>query len=118
MVSIKSKSYGCIWKTMFIMSLGYPKNPTLKDKRMYKKFYDSIAYIIPCVHCRNFTQTVLMNKLPLDFTNNETLFESLYIWKDAVNIKLGSKKSPSLRSIRKKYSKLYANCSNSQNKCI
>ena len=39
------------WKFMHYISLGYPINPTSKDKINYKNFYYSLQDILPCEKC-------------------------------------------------------------------
>ena len=48
--SIQPKLWGPHgWKFMHYISLGYPINPTSKDKINYKNFYYSLQDILPCV---------------------------------------------------------------------
>lgn len=41
------------WKFIHFTALGYPDEPTNKDKMKYKKFYTSLCDVIPCIMCRN-----------------------------------------------------------------
>jgi hypothetical protein len=127
---IKSKTFGCIWKTMFISAMCYPdkidltnKEHVLKQKH-YKTFYGSFKYTIPCKYCREYTATVLEKKFPLNFTGRVPLMHSLYIWKSEINQKLinqGCKKtkvSPPFKEILASYEKLRATCNKKIGKCV
>lgn len=50
------------WHTIHIVALGYSKNPTYTDKKCAKEFYESLAYLIPCVICQEHYRTHLINK--------------------------------------------------------
>ena len=41
------------WKFIHFTALGYPDEPTNRDKMKYKKFYTSLCDVIPCIMCRN-----------------------------------------------------------------
>jgi hypothetical protein len=40
------------WFVLHIVSFNYPDNPNTPDKDNYKRFYESIGDILPCVNCR------------------------------------------------------------------
>lgn len=127
---VKSKYFGAYWDSFFMSALVYPerinlKNPEhVKKQQQYKQFYGSIKYVIACKFCRDYTANVLEPTLPLDFSGRIPLMKSLYMWKDAVNLKLMkqncpyTKKSPPFSEILKKYEKLRAKCDAKVGKCI
>ena len=41
------------WKFIHYVTMGYPDKPTREEKNRYKKFFLSLAGVIPCVLCRN-----------------------------------------------------------------
>ncbi len=41
------------WKFIHYTAMGFPHNPTQQDKNKYKKFYEALGDVIPCVLCRN-----------------------------------------------------------------
>ena len=63
------------WKFIHMVALGYPSSPTDEEKKNYKKFFLSIANILPCIICSNhykenlikhpITEKVLENKTNL-----------------------------------------------------
>jgi len=90
---VKSKKFGCYWKSMFLSSMCYPTKLTAckKDtliKKKYKIWYYSFENILPCKFCRDYIKNVLRPKYPLDFSGRKELMYSIYIWKDQVNKKL------------------------------
>ena len=53
-----------IWRTIHYVSLGYPENPTLNDKQIYKNFLTSLKDVLPCAMCRNhYTQLLVQHPL-------------------------------------------------------
>ena len=41
------------WKFIHFITLGYPNNPTSKDKKNYKNFFKNMKNMIPCSICAN-----------------------------------------------------------------
>lgn len=129
MKGVKSKEFGCIWKTMFIVAMCYPEryNKNIKShvekRKHYKNFYNSLQYIIPCKFCRDFMSSVIVPNIPLDYSGKIPLMKSLYNWKDAVNKKLifqGNKCNPSppFEEVLEYYNSLQAKCDKSKGKCV
>jgi hypothetical protein len=52
------------WTTMHIVSLGYNPQPTPKEQQAAIKFYESLAYTIPCPVCREHYSHFL-EKMPI-----------------------------------------------------
>ena len=115
---IKSKLFGCFWKTMFLTALCYPIDITKCDNpqktmKKYKRYYDSFKDILPCKFCKDFIKSKLEKEYPLDYSGRLKLFKSIYIWKDIVNKKLidqkvSTKSSPPFDVILKRYEKYRA----------
>jgi hypothetical protein len=66
----------CTWKTLHILAIGYPKNPTYEDVHAYKNFYENFWRVIPCYKCSlNYRRH--LKELPLDdfLATKEKLFE-------------------------------------------
>ena len=125
---VKSKHFGCFWKSMFLTALCYPidikkcDNPE-KTLRKYKQYYNSFEYVLPCKFCREFIKKTLKKKYPLDYSGRLELFKSLYVWKDIVNKKLyqqgvSRKKSPPFPFILKMYENYRATSCSSGKTCI
>jgi len=127
---VKSKEFGCFWRSMFLVALCYPEKidntnkEHLKKRRNYKTYYRSLGNVLPCKFCRTFVQSTLEKKYPLDFSGRYPLIRSIYIWKDAVNEKLikqgceFTKPSPPLSVVIAKYSKYLARCNPIEGKCV
>jgi hypothetical protein len=41
------------WKFIHFITLGYPNNPSSKDKKNYKNFFKNMKNMIPCSICAN-----------------------------------------------------------------
>ena len=114
---VKSKKFGCYWKSMFLTSMCYPMSITTSKEHIlvqkrYKAWYDAFEYILPCKFCREFIRDHLKPNYPLDFSGRKQLMKSIYIWKDQVNKKLikqghNVKPSPSFDTIYNYYEKYY-----------
>jgi hypothetical protein len=128
---VKSKQFGCYWKTMFLTSLCYPNKINLKDpeqvklQKNYKVYYGSFENILPCKFCRMFIKETLNKDYPLNFTGRNALFKSIYIWKDQVNKKLIKQGytdvivSPKLSVVKKRYKDYVAkSCNKNIGKCV
>jgi len=52
------------WIFLHLVSLAYPENPTLENKKTYKNFYLNVGQILPCYKCRvNYSKH--LEKYPL-----------------------------------------------------
>lgn len=76
-VSSNPKHWGrYFWTTLVYIGLNYPNNPTEEDKRIYRNFFESIGYLLPCVKCRyNYKKHSENN--PIDLTSRVSLLEWL-----------------------------------------
>ena len=97
------------WSFFHSIAYGYPKNPSDKDKEIYKTFFGCIKYVLPCIYCRN-SFTEYTEKLSIDnyLNSNETLSKWLYLIHNMVNDKLRSQgflheNDPSFEEIYHRY---------------
>ena len=97
------------WHLLHSIAYKYPSNPNKTTKLKYKRFFNSLPYILPCVYCRNSLHR-FYKELPLEKSlhNNELLFEWLYKIHNKVNDKLKNqgltcKTNPKLVKVRKFY---------------
>ena len=50
-----------LWHVLHTISFNYPKKPTEKQKRDYKRFLLSLEKVLPCRYCReNFKKNTFM----------------------------------------------------------
>jgi len=40
------------WDFFHLVTLGYPENPTKKDKKYYRKYIQCLQYVLPCDKCK------------------------------------------------------------------
>ena len=82
------------WIFLHSISLTYPNNPTENDKKMYKIFFDSLGYLLPCNECSNhYNDYLLKNPLTDEVLHNkETLTRWLYNLHNNVNHILNKEK--------------------------
>jgi hypothetical protein len=78
------------WTTMHIVSLGYSPKPSEKEQEAAIKFYESLAYTIPCPICREH-YSYLLEKMPIAQAVGSR--DDLVLWvfnvHNAVNNQLG-----------------------------
>lgn len=78
------------WTTMHIVSLGYSPKPSEKEKEAAIKFYESLAYTIPCPICREHYSHFL-GEMPIkDAVNSrDELIDWVFTVHNRVNQQLG-----------------------------
>ena len=93
------------WKLLHSIAIKYPNTPSSIDKKVYKNFFNTIQYILPCIYCRK-SLSQYYNDLPIDnYLNNRTeLSKWLYLIHNKVNNKLrlqklNNSKNPKFSSI-------------------
>jgi len=66
------------WVFLHSITLTYPNDPTENDKKMYKNFFESLGYLLPCNECSNHYN----NYIKLNPINSNVLKDklSLSIW--------------------------------------
>ena len=82
----------CLWRSIHIIALGYPENPSEIDKQTYTNYYRDLWKIIPCLKCslnyrRHWTEIPIYSYL--DSKNH--LFEWTVLLHNIVNQELGKK---------------------------
>ena len=78
------------WAFMHYVALGYPDQPTEKDKSSYQNFYESLSNVLPCQGCADHYKDTI-SQFPV--TNHLQDRESLLRWSfdihNTVNQRLG-----------------------------
>jgi hypothetical protein len=41
-----------MWRAMHTVSFCYPASPSAKQRDGYRKFFDSLAVVLPCIDCK------------------------------------------------------------------
>lgn len=76
------------WFFLHYTSLGYPKKPSLEDKKYYRQFIESLAYILPCESCRNhFHQNLKYYNMSDVLSSRKNIFEFFVDMHNKVNKK-------------------------------
>ena len=61
------------WKFIHMVALGYPLHPTDDQQKNYKKFFLSIANILPCIICSNhYSENLIKYPLTDEVLKNKT----------------------------------------------
>ena len=67
-----------LWKSIHMIALGYPSNPTDQQKKYYKSFFEILYHVIPCSLCSdNYKKNLLDLPLSDDVLKNN---KSLTFW--------------------------------------
>ena len=83
---------GCVWNSVHIIALGYPKEPTDLDRQMYTSYYAELWKVLPCYKCSvNYKRH--LEELPIEnyLDSNDRLFEWTVKLHNIVNKELGKK---------------------------
>lgn len=74
------------WIFLHTITLNYPKNPTLYDKKVYKNFFENLDKILPCTWCAH-NYRIHMKKYPIQhyLGTKKNLVKWLIIMHNEVN---------------------------------
>lgn len=80
------------WSTLHIASLSYSDNPTDRQRRNVKNFYESMVDVLPCPICRVHYEENL-TKLPIDksLDNRAELIRWVWTMHNLINTQLGKR---------------------------
>lgn len=101
-----------LWHSLHTISFNYPINPTKSEKLNYKKFIESLKYVLPCKHCRDNLKDNL-RKYPLTMKVMKDRYNfSLYIYNlhERINTLLNKKSGLSYDDVRERYEHFRARC--------
>ena len=79
-----------LWRSIHMIALGYPDNPTEEDANNYHDFFTNLWKIIPCLKCAlNYKRH--LEELPIDhnLVSKKALFEWTVSLHNIVNQELG-----------------------------
>lgn len=111
-----------LWKSLHCITFGYPVNPTDEQKKQYKNFFESLAFVLPCKYCRDSYYYFINNeptKLKDEVLNSrKSLTEWFYLLHERVNQKLGIDYNVSYDEVVEKYESFRAKCIPNLTGCI
>jgi hypothetical protein len=103
------------WILLHSIAYNYPNKPTKEEQNIYKNFYLSLKYVLPCKYCRE-SITQYYEELPIDtyLKSTKKLTEWIYKIHNKVNDKLRnqgflSEPNPTKLEIDIKYKNLKLN---------
>ncbi len=86
------------WKFIHYITLGYPSNPTAKDKEQYYDFFMNLANVIPCSVCESHFKEHL-NITPLD-DDALSSRENLMAWGITMHNHVNARNNKKIYSVR------------------
>jgi hypothetical protein len=76
------------WHALHAITLTFPVEPTIADRKRYATFFNVVGTVLPCVQCRNhFTAAVLTT--PVDTASRGALARWLHAIHNDVNVRTG-----------------------------
>ena len=77
------------WQLLHSIAVSYPDNSNRNEKKIYRDFFNSIEYILPCIYCRySFSEYIKIKPVDNFLENSKTLSEWLFNIHNMVNNKL------------------------------
>jgi len=96
------------WIFLHSVTLNYPENPTISDKKEYKSFFNSLSHILPCSVCRiNYKQNLAKHPIDNYLHSKKKMVNWLILIHNEVNRECG-KKSFSYTEAINYFDKLYS----------
>lgn len=78
------------WGFIHNVALGYPQDITYMKKEQYRKFFEVIGHILPCLDCQEHYKKLIIEYPPV-LINKDTLFKWTVDIHNKVNNKLKKK---------------------------
>jgi FAD-linked sulfhydryl oxidase len=80
------------WSTLHIASLAYSDNPTERQKKNMKAFYESLIDVLPCPICRKHYEANL-EEMPLDnaLESRMGIINWVFTMHNRINVQLGKR---------------------------
>ena len=77
------------WKFLHYITVGYPDHPSVQDKDNYKRFFYSLANVLPCTKCsQHFKQNLIDFPIDPALENKESLIKWMIDIHNTVNEEL------------------------------
>lgn len=111
-----------VWRSLHLISFGYPVNPTNEDKKHYKTFFETLGYVLPCETCREHYRKMIKEEPNLltdkVFENRATLTRWVYELHNAVNRRLCVHYDISYEDVVTLYESFRAKCDPNKDGCV
>ena len=106
------------WFFLHSITLAYPSNPTISDKKSHLDFFSILPDVLPCPKCKEHLKTHL-NNFPIQpaLESKDAIIAWLHNLHNQVNISL-NKPQVSLESFLKNYKDIYDRSSLNINQLI
>ena len=100
------------WYMLHTISFNYPVNPSLEEKKQYRKYVLSLQNVLPCGACRKNLKMNLKH-LPLkmsDMESRDSFSRYIYNLHELVNKMLKKKSNLSYCDVRERYEHFRSRC--------
>jgi len=101
-----------LWHFLHTMSFNYPLRPTAAQKRMHRRFIESLQGVLPCGKCRDNLVRNLQEHplLERDLGGRDAFSKWMYELHETVNRMLGKKSGLTYEDVRERYEHFRARC--------
>lgn len=97
------------WHFIHCVAYNYPRSPSDTDKKKYKTFFRSLAFVLPCSLCSmEFRQLIQTTSFTRAFKSRKTLTRWVYDAHNAVRQKLKKPVTMTFTEVQKRYESLRA----------
>lgn len=101
-----------VWHVLHTISFNYKVNPTKKEKKQYKTFFESLQHVLPCRACRenlkkNLGVTGYGDHI---YENRESFSRYIFDLHQTVNKMLGKTNDLTYEKVRDTYENFRARC--------
>ena len=97
------------WLFLHSITLSYPTKPTYQQKRIYSDFFNLLAYVLPCLKCKeNYKKHITENPISHNLDTKKDFIKWLINIHNKTN-KINDKKEISYKEFETIYSDLYKN---------
>ena len=107
-----------LWHYLHIMSFNCPVKPTNNHKKYYKQFIQTLAFTLPCKHCRdNLIKN--LKYFPIKechLKDRETFSQYIFQLHERINKQLGKSSGLSYCDVRERYEHFRSRCSSKEDK--
>jgi FAD-linked sulfhydryl oxidase len=104
------------WVFLHSITLTYPNDPTENDKKMYKNFFESLGYLLPCNECSNHYNNYIKSNPINSNVLKDKLSLSIWLYNVHNNVNdILNKKQIGFHQFIDEYYQLYTSDFNSTN---
>jgi hypothetical protein len=91
-----------LWHFIHVFTFSYPERPSMDEQMNARRFFETLATILPCENCREHTKLYLRQHPP-QVLSRDALIQYAYNFHLAVNKRINSSPPPDYTWFRNSY---------------